>query len=203
MSVPCIGTEGPAPEPEDVTYSFKPSLMGAPQEFRVGADALYWQAGRYEGRIPYRTIKAIRLSFRPMTMQTQRFVTEIWAESAPKLTVSSASVRGAVDMQRQDAPYAAFVRALHRQMTARGAKPQLLAGSSRYVYWPGVVLFGLLGPAIVVMLVRSVQAGAAAGAAILGVVMLYFFYQMATFFWRNWPSAYDAAVLPERVLPRS
>lgn len=202
MSVSSITTEKPASQSEDVTYSFKPSLMGAPQEFRVGTDALYWQVGQYQGRIPYRAIKAVRLSFRPMTMQTQRFVAEIWADDAPKLTVASASVRGIVEMLRQDAAYAAFVRALHWQMTARGAKPQLLAGSSHYLYWPGIVLFGLLGPALIVMLVHSVQAGAGAGAAIVGLVMLYFFSQMAMFFWRNWPSAYDADALPERVLPR-
>ena len=53
--------------------------MGAPWEFRLRPDALEWRMGRQEGRILYGRIRRIRLSFRPVTMQTRRFVTEIWS----------------------------------------------------------------------------------------------------------------------------
>ena len=60
-----------SPSPgDDPAYSYKPSLMGAAFEFRLRPDALEWSKGRYEGRTPYDRIQRVRLSFRPITMQT-------------------------------------------------------------------------------------------------------------------------------------
>ena len=63
---------------DDPVYAYKPSLMAAPWELRLKGDALTWRAGRHEGRVPYGRIARVRLSFRPATMQTRRFVTELW-----------------------------------------------------------------------------------------------------------------------------
>ena len=52
----------------DPSYAYKSSLMGAPFEFRLAADALEWRKGTYAGSTPYDRIRRIRLSFRPMTM---------------------------------------------------------------------------------------------------------------------------------------
>jgi hypothetical protein len=67
---------------DDPVYSYKPSLTGAAWEFRLRPDALEWRAGRHEGRVPYGRIARVRLSFRPVTMQTRRFVAEIWPARA-------------------------------------------------------------------------------------------------------------------------
>src|SRR5262249_26003344 len=69
---------------EDPGSAYKPSLMGASWEFRLRPDALEWHAGGRGGRIPYGTITRVRLSFRPVTMQTRRFVTEIWSPGAAR-----------------------------------------------------------------------------------------------------------------------
>ena len=55
----------------DLSYAYKPSLLGAPWEFRLTADALEWSIGRHQGRTPYDRIARVRLSFRPVTMQTR------------------------------------------------------------------------------------------------------------------------------------
>src|SRR5262245_56055623 len=62
----------------DPVYSYKASLLGAPFEFCLAADALEWRKGRHAGRTPYRDIRRIRLSFRPATMQSYRFIAEVW-----------------------------------------------------------------------------------------------------------------------------
>jgi hypothetical protein len=66
---------------EDPVYIHKPSLMGAPWELHLRPDALEWRTGRHEGRIPYARVRRVRLSFRPVTMQTRRFVAEVWSEA--------------------------------------------------------------------------------------------------------------------------
>ena len=43
-------------------------------------------------RTPYDRIRRIRLSFRPMTMQNYRFLTEVWTADGPKLQIASTLV---------------------------------------------------------------------------------------------------------------
>src|SRR5262245_3267024 len=99
----------------DLTYAYKPSLLGAAWEFRLRPDALEWQAGCHAGAISYDRIARVRLSFRPVSMQTRRFVTEIWPATGGRLSIPSTSWRNLVEQTRQDQAYGAFVRALHRR----------------------------------------------------------------------------------------
>ena len=90
-----------------------------------------------QGEIPYRDIQSVRLSYRPMSMQTRRFVTMIWAPGAPSLVIASSSWRSMVEHGDQIEGYSAFVRALHRaprpggkhgDVSRRPAGADLLAG---------------------------------------------------------------------------
>ncbi len=40
------GTAAPGQSDGDLAYAYKPSLMGAPFEFRLAPDALEWRKGR-------------------------------------------------------------------------------------------------------------------------------------------------------------
>ena len=106
---------------EDPVYIHKPSLMGAPWELHLRPDALEWRTGRHEGRIPYARVRRVRLSFRPVTMQTRRFVAEVWSEAGPRLSIASTSWRSMVEQEAQDQAFGAFVRELHRRIAAAGA----------------------------------------------------------------------------------
>src|SRR5690242_17109686 len=94
---------------DGLTYSFKPSLMGAPFALRLTPTGLEWKRGRYDGRIRYDRIRRVRLS---LSMQSSRFVAEVWPADAPKLTIWSTSWRSIVEQQRLDAAYEAFIRNL-------------------------------------------------------------------------------------------
>jgi hypothetical protein len=186
-----------------VAYMFRPSLMGAPQEFAVEQDALVWSIGRHSGRIPYRSIRRIRLSYRPVTLQMHRFLMEVWSDAAPKLSIASTSWRTLVEQERLDRPYREFVRALHRRLVEAGARPMLRAGSSPLVYWPGVAVFGGLGLALPTMMIRTGASGDALwGAIIVALVVGLFLWQLGNFFWRNRPITYSAEAVPAAVLPR-
>ena len=75
----------PDPGSSDPNYTYKPSLLGAPHEFRLAPDALVWRVGGRTGSAAYGDILRVRLSFRPMTMQPYRFQAEIWPDAGPKL----------------------------------------------------------------------------------------------------------------------
>jgi hypothetical protein len=184
----------------DLAYSYKPSLMGAPYEFRLHPDALEWRLGPRAGRVPYRAIRRVRLSFQPATMQGRRFVTELWAADAPKLAIVSTSWRGLAEQAAQDTAYAGFVRELHRRLAAAGSTADFDAGRPPVLYWPGLVVFAAAVAALVLLTVHALLTGAWTGAAVIGGLGALLAWQSGAYFWRNYPGRYRPDALPARLL---
>jgi hypothetical protein len=183
-------------------YAYKPSLMGAPWEFRLAPDALEWQIGRYRGRTPYVRIARVRLSFRPVTMQTRRFVTEIWPVDGPRLSIASSSWRSLFEQEGRDQAYGAFIRELHRRIAASGSRAAFETGSPPIRYWLGLAVFVIVTLGLAMLTVRALQSGAWAAAAMIGGMLCLFVWQSGNYFRRNRPGSYRPEALPEQLVPR-
>jgi hypothetical protein len=188
---------------DDLGYAYKSSLIGAPFEFRLAADALEWRKGTYAGRTPYDRIRRIRLSFRPMTMQNYRFLTEVWTADGPKLQIASTSWKSMFEHERLDPAYRAFVTELSRRAGAAGGKTTFDTGSPTLLYWAGVVVFTGASLALAALIVRALQEAAWSGAAFIAAFLALFLWQAGTFFHRNRPGTFDPAAVPPQVLPRA
>lgn len=183
-------------------YSFRTSMMGPPHEFRLAADALEWTAGRRSGRVPYAAVQRVRLSFRPLSLQTHRFIAEIWGSGQPKLTIASTSWKSLVEQQRQDGAYRAFLTEFHRRVAAQAPGASYETGTAAFIYWPGVILFSGLLFGFAFLVVQALLEQSWAGALFIGVFGAVFVHQMGGFFWRNRPGRYDPAQMPDHILPR-
>jgi len=186
---------------DDPVYTYKPSLMGAPWELRLTGDALTWRAGRQEGRVPYDRIVRVRLSFRPATMQTRRFITELWPAGGRRLSIPSTSWRSMVEQTPQDQAYGEFIRALHRRIAAAGGAATLEIGLPPVLYWPGLAVFAVVALALVALIVRALGVGELAGAAFVGGFLGLLIWQSGTFFRRNRPGRYRPDALPPTLVP--
>src|SRR5260370_42041345 len=111
--------------------------MGAVWELRLRGDALEWRAGRHQGRVPFGRIARVRVSYRPVTMQTRRFVTEIWPAGGPKLSIASTTWRSMVEQTAQDQAYGAFIGELHRRLAAAGSGASFEPGWPPLPRWSG------------------------------------------------------------------
>src|SRR4051794_2387122 len=140
MEVPDRHEEHSSPDASDIVYAYKPSLMGAPFEFRLTPHALEWRRGGSSGRALYDRIRRIRLGFRPMTMQNYRFLAEVWIADGPKLQIASTSWKSLVEHDRFDAAYRAFVTELCRRAAAPGGQTLFQTGSPLVLYWLGLVV---------------------------------------------------------------
>jgi len=190
------------PDNGEPLYAYKPSLLGAPHEFRLAEDALVYRVGARSGRLPYGGIRRLRLSFRPVTMQSHRFLAEIWPAAGPKLQIVSTSWRSMVELTRLDAAYVAFLTELHRRIAAADAKALFTTGTPPLIYWPGLAVFVVVALALAALTVRALQAGATAGAIFVVVFLGVFLWQAGTFFRRNRPGSYAPRAIPAAVLPR-
>jgi hypothetical protein len=175
--------------------------MGAPWELRLEPDALAWRTGRLAGRVRYDRVTRVRLSFRPLTLQSRRFVMELWHRDGPKLTIASTTWVSLVEQAPQDAAYGAFVRALHGRIAAAGGEVAFLAGSPALLYWPGLAIFLGALAAMAVLTLRALAVDEYAGAALLGGFLALFLWQTGNFFLRNRPARYRPDALPPALVP--
>jgi hypothetical protein len=187
---------------DDPIYGYKPNLMGAPWVFRLTDKGIEWEYGRRSALLRYEDVKRVRMSYRPATLQSHRFLTEIWGEQSPKLQISSTSFRGLMEQQRQDAEYISFVGELHRRLAASGSAARFEAGMNKWLYWLGSVVMLAIAVALVGWTGRTVWSRDFAGFAVLAGVMLLFAWQVGTMFYRNRPLVYRPEQPPPAVLPR-
>ena len=189
-------------ETPDPTYSYRPSLVGALHAFQLRPEGIGFEVGSRSGTVPYGAIRRVRMSYRPVSLQPHRFVTEVWADGAPKLQIASATARGMAEIARQDAAYSDFVTALHRRLGAAGTAAVFESGKNPVVYWVGLVLIVAVGLGLVALAVGGLQAGSFGGAALVVGFLALFVWQMGNLFRRNRPRRYTPDAPPADLLPR-
>ena len=185
-----------------LSYAFKASSFGAPWEFELRPEGLKWSAGRRTGLLRYDKINRVRLSFRPVTMQSYRFQTEIWSEEMPKIQIASTTWRGIVEQTRQDEAYTAFIVELHRRLAAAGTRVQLSTGIPSIKYWIGIAVFVVIALGLAALSAQALRLKEWGGAALVGGFFGLFVWQLGSFFSRNRPENYAPDAVPANVLPR-
>ncbi len=194
-----IGLPSEAAAP--VRYAYKASLMGSAHQFELGDDGLAWRVAGKSGVWPYAGIAAIRLSYRPVSMQSRRFRADIDRSGGGRLAIVSTSWQTAALMAPQDRDYRAFITQLHRRMAEAGSKAALAGGLRPGIYAAAVALLALVGIAIAGLFVRAIATGEFAGALFLVGFTALFGWQIGGFIRRNRPRAYSFDHLPEALLP--
>jgi hypothetical protein len=184
-----------------VSYAYRPSVMGAVREFKLSDDGIDWVAGVRSGHIPYRNIRFLRMSYRPTSIQSQRFVTELWTEGAPKLKINSSSWKSMVEQERLDQSYSAFVRELHLRISNVATPTRFKQGNRPLIYWPSLVVFIAVALGLAGLIVRALQIGTSGGAAFVGASLALYLWQGGNFLRRNRPGEYRPGALPKEVMP--
>jgi hypothetical protein len=181
------------------SYSFQPSVFGAGRNFRLTNGALVWEAGRRSGRVMLDRITDIRLSYRPGTLQTHRFLMEIWSPDAPKLMVQSVSWKSVTEQTDQGAAYRAFVVELHRRLS--NSKAQFAAGLNPLIYWLSAALMAVVFVAFAGLILRAFQSDAGLTGFLVAAFAVLFVWQGGTILHRNRPHPYRPDALPPLLLP--
>jgi hypothetical protein len=185
----------------DVRYAYKASLIGAAHRFELTSDGLHWHIGGKSGVWPYAGISAVRLSYRPVSMQSHRFRADIESAGLGHIVVLSTSWQTAALMAPQDHDYRAFITQLHARMAKAGSGAVLIGGLRPGIYTAAVALLTLVATAMVGLLVRAIATGEFAGILFLVGFAVLFGWQVGGFVRRNRPQAYRFDDLPTALLP--
>ena len=187
--------------PPDFSYAFKASLIGSAHQFTLEDDAVVWQAGRRSGRWRYADIVGVRMSYRPMSMQTRRFRTDLEHRGGDRLLVMSTTWQTVTLMVAQDSDYRAFIVELHRRLAVQGHQVILAGGINPVVHTIGLAGVALLSVAIAGLLARAIATQAYGGALFIAGFAALFAWQIGGFLRRNRPRRYTFDTLPQDLLP--
>jgi hypothetical protein len=189
-----------------VRYAYKASLIGAAHRFELTHDGLSWHIGSRSGVWPYAGISAVRLSYRPVSMQSRRFRADI--ESAGlegtgygRIAILSTSWQTAALMAPQDHDYRAFIIQLHTRMKQAASNATLAGGLRPRTYAAAIVLLVLVAIAMAGLLIRAIAVGEWAGVLFLVGFAALFAWQIGGFVARNRPRTYTFDALPKALLP--
>jgi hypothetical protein len=191
----------PAQVSSGAHYAFKPALMGAAHQFELTDAGLSWRLAGRSGVWPYTDITAIRLSYRPVTMQADRFRADIHHARRARITVVSTSWQTAALMAAQNQDYRSFMVELHERMARAGSKAVLTGGLGRNAYAAGLTLVILLAIGMAALFIRALLTGELSGALFLLAFAALFGWQIGGFLWRNRPLVYSFSDIPARLLP--
>lgn len=182
-------------------YVFKPSLVGGASQFDLTDEGLSWQARGKKGVWPLEKIAAIRLSYRPVSMQSRRFRADIEDTRGERVTLYSTTWHTVALMSPQDDGYRAFIVELHRRLAGIKSKAVLVVGINPNIYLAGMVIIAVVGMAMLGLLIRALFTAEFAGALFLVGFAALFAWQIGGFMRRNKPRSYTFDALPKDVLP--
>jgi hypothetical protein len=182
-------------------YAYKASLIGAAHQFELTDGGLSWQIGGKSGVWPYADIAAIRLSYRPVSMQSRRFRADIENANRQRIVILSTSWQTVALMAPQDDDYRAFITQLHSRVQKAGNGAALIGGVKSGIYAVSVALVALVAIAIAGLLARAVATDEFGGALFLVGFAALFGWQIGGFVRRNRPQNYTFDHLPTELLP--
>jgi hypothetical protein len=189
------------PASSDLTYRYRPRMVGGDFAFRLEPDALAWELGRRNGRLAYRDIARLRLGYRPANLAGSRFIAEIWSRAGAKFEIASISQRSLFDYQNLAAEYRAFIIELAYRIAVSGGKCRCDAGFPPWRWWPALFVAVATLTAAIYVSVRALIAGAVTAGAVIAALGLFFLWQIGSMVVRNRPRTYDPNSPPGDVLP--
>ena len=184
-----------------ISYVYKASLISSAYQFELTDAGLSWQMGRRSGVWPYADIASIRLSYRPMSMQSRRFRADIDRAGGERIAILSTTWQTVSLMTPQDQDYRAFIIELHRRMKEAGSKASLTGGIGTVTYAMAVAVLVLLAIAMIGLFVRALATSEFTGALFLVGMAVWFAWTIGGFIKRNRPRGYSFDELPATLLP--
>lgn len=184
-----------------VRYAYKASLIGAAHRFELTDEGLSWHLAGRSGVWPYADIAAIRLSYRPVSMQAHRFRADIHHVGGGRIAILSTSWQTAALMAPQDLDYRAFITQLHMRIADAGSRAALTGGLGPKTFAAALAFLALVTAAMAALLVRAIAIGQFSGALFVAGFTALFGWQVGGFVRRNRPLVYTFEHIPEWLLP--
>jgi hypothetical protein len=192
-----------AGEGSAVRYAYKASLIGSAHQFELTEDGLSWRIAGRSGVWGYADISAVKLSYRPVSMQQQRFRADIDNAKGGRIAILSTTWQTATLIAPQGNLYRDFIVELHRRMQAAGSTARLVGGLGPKTYTAALAVLACLAVAMIGLLLMALLTSNWTGALFLVGFAALFAWQVGGFVTRNRPRRHSFDRLPDALLPKA
>jgi len=192
-----------AGEGTTVRYAYKASLVGSAHQFELTEAGLAWRIAGRSGVWDYKDISGVKLSYRPVSMQQQRFRADIDNAKGGRIAILSTTWQTATLVAPQGDRYREFIVELHHQMQAAGSAARLVGGLGPKTYTAALALLACLAVAMIGLLLMALLSSNWMGALFLVGFAALFAWQVGGFVTRNRPRRYSFDQLPDALLPKA
>lgn len=182
------------------TYSQNARPVGFPVSYKLDGQTLIVDSTRKVENVDLSKVREVRMTFEPKSFAPRVFRTRLELEGGRNVSFTSISWAGMVQARRQDAEYAAFVRALLLAVGRAAPGARYIAGRSKAAW----LLLVLLGSGTVVgmaLFTLSAVSTGATGAALMGLAIGGFgLWQLAPMVLLNKPRTFSPDAPPADLL---
>jgi hypothetical protein len=184
-----------------LTYQHRAKPYSPEAIFTLKDDVVAIVQGARKGDFPYRDIDMVRLTFRPRNTTNEGYMAVLYRRDRKTASLTNLSWKSLVDMERQDADYSAFVRALIARIVAANPNVALAAGMPRWRYLlTGLfAVFSMAG--LIAVAAHALQNASWPIAAMAGGLGVYFVWWSWRFLGRNLPRNFTPNAIPADVMP--
>lgn len=168
--------------------------------WQVGDTELSWHDAKGQsGRIPYASVKSVRLRFEPSRAERRRYAMRI--DAIPQAAITNIHYDGIYDFKDQSETYRPFVEAFHEKLLKANPNVQFRSGSTPFAYVGNILLtiwiFAML--AIAAMFLFAI--GLTWLVVLKLAIIIFFLPALFRLLKKNKPSTYDPLDIPEDLAP--
>jgi hypothetical protein len=139
--------------------------------------------------------------FRPANLYTSRYRIEIRQRLGKRIWFSNISWRGMVEIDSNDAPFAAFVRQLCAAIAKASPKARFIAGEPAWRYAVVAAITAGLAVSLAYLAIAAVKTVNWGLMGLVAFVGGYTVWQMSLWLRKNRPGSFDPLALPTDLLP--
>lgn len=173
--------------------------------WKISPDALSWTTDDGgKGRIPLEAINSVRLRFQPTRAEMGRYAMLIHAgKSNQEFTITNIHYKDPMNFQKKSDEFRSFVNEVHTAVSAKNPETEYLAGSTYGAYAANLALNIFIIGLLAVVAWYIILSGVWALIVVKALIILFYVPTMLFQLKRNFPSRYDPANLPARLIPTS
>jgi hypothetical protein len=183
------------------TYSQRSKPYAQEAEFSLMPQHLAIEQGRRSGNFLFSEIVMIRLMYRPRNTTNEGYQAKIYRRDKRTALLSNLSWKSLVDVERQDADYSQFVRALIARAIAGNPGIILVAGMPRWLHLLTAAMGFMAVVAMVAITGKALQHNTWPVALFTASIGIYLGWWALRYVTRNRPQRFTADAIPPVVMP--
>jgi hypothetical protein len=184
-----------------LVYEHRAKPYAQEARFEMKPDVLAVTQGSRSGDFAYRDIELVRLLYKPRNTTNEGYQTKLYRKDWRTVGLTNLTWKSLVDLDRQDADYAVFVRALIARIAAANPGVVLEAGMPRWLYTLTAAAGGIAMIALVLVGIAALRQGGWPMALMTVAIGAYFVWWTWRYLGRNRPRRFRPDAIPADVMP--